>query len=55
LQVDVTDGKVKVTADKSTLAAPKVQRAMCQATKPSDKKVLIIGGGKMDVWISVPV
>ncbi|XP_048743918.2 apoptosis-inducing factor 3-like isoform X1 [Ostrea edulis] len=48
-KVDVTDGKVKVTADKSTLAVPKVQRAMCRATKPSDKKVLIIGGGPSSV------
>eukprot|EP00105_Crassostrea_gigas_P007010 XP_011421115.1 PREDICTED: apoptosis-inducing factor 3 isoform X2 [Crassostrea gigas] len=48
-KVEVDGGKVKVTAKKSALADPKVQRTMCKASKSSDKKVLIIGGGPSSV------
>ncbi|XP_062568726.1 apoptosis-inducing factor 3-like isoform X2 [Saccostrea cucullata] len=48
-KTEVKDGNVKVTASKSALADPKVQRNMCKAAKPSDKKVLIIGGGPSSV------
>lgn len=48
-KVEVDAGKVKVTAKKSALADPKVQRTMCQASESSDKKVLIIGGGPSSV------
>ncbi|XP_078337500.1 apoptosis-inducing factor 3-like isoform X4 [Crassostrea virginica] len=48
-KVNVTGGKVKVTAKKTALADPKVQRTLCKATKAGDKKVLIIGGGPSSV------
>ncbi|XP_052214021.1 apoptosis-inducing factor 3-like isoform X3 [Dreissena polymorpha] len=47
-KVEVTEGKVKVRADKLSLTNVKRQRAMCKAS-PGNKSVLIIGGGPASV------
>ncbi|XP_052800272.1 apoptosis-inducing factor 3-like isoform X2 [Mya arenaria] len=47
-KVEVSDGKVKVRADKAALTNVKRQKAMCQSS-PGNKGVLIIGGGPSSV------
>ncbi|KAK3582946.1 hypothetical protein CHS0354_019953 [Potamilus streckersoni] len=48
-QVEVSNGKVKIRADKSALATSKRQKAMCKASAVNQKSVVIIGGGPASV------
>ncbi|XP_060554576.1 apoptosis-inducing factor 3-like isoform X1 [Ruditapes philippinarum] len=47
-KVEVSDGKVKIHADKAALANTKYQKSMCKAA-PGNKNVVIIGGGPASV------
>ncbi|XP_064612325.1 apoptosis-inducing factor 3-like [Liolophura sinensis] len=48
-EVEVSDGKVKVTADKTSLSNHKRIKPMCRASPSDSKTVLIIGGGPASV------
>ena len=48
MKVEVTDGKVKVKADKASLSNFRRQKQMCKSTA-GNKNVLIIGGGPASV------
>ncbi|KAJ8312314.1 hypothetical protein KUTeg_009687 [Tegillarca granosa] len=48
-EVEVSDGKVKVKANKAILAQTKRQKSMCKADDQTKKSVLIVGGGPASV------
>lgn len=48
-EVEVSDGKVKVKANKAILSQTKRQKSMCKADDQTKKSVLIVGGGPASV------